>query len=90
MGWVNPAPPLNAGEQIRWKQVALHSLETTTASGTLYVTTTDLLFMPNKFSGRFKDWGLSGSPSNRLPMSGSRNARVLRITEASGAESESS
>jgi len=47
--------PLNTGEKIRWQRPASYSLARALIGGTLYVTSSLLVFVPGKLATRHKD-----------------------------------
>lgn len=57
MGFLNPKPALKDGEQIRWQKPAGYSLERRSAvSGTVYVTSADVIFVPNRLNFTHRNW----------------------------------
>ncbi len=52
MGLINLEPTLHEGEQIVWRRPAAHSLDRRAVSGTLYLTSIALVFMPNRLNRR--------------------------------------
>jgi hypothetical protein len=49
---INLEPTLHAGEQVRWRRPAALSLEQRLITGTLYLTSEAVLFMPNRLNRR--------------------------------------
>jgi len=52
VGLINPAPPLEVGDAIRWKHAAVYSTESHTIGGMLYVTNRYLVFAINRVEVR--------------------------------------
>jgi hypothetical protein len=55
--FINVRPPLAAGETIRWQTNCGYSLDTSLVGGNLFLTSSELIFMPNRLSGRRRSWG---------------------------------
>jgi hypothetical protein len=56
LSFLNSQPPLAPGDEVRWQRPAAYCLDNSTVGGTLSVTLTQLVFMPNRMSSR-RDWG---------------------------------
>ena len=52
MGLINLEPTLHEGEEVIWRRPAARSLADRTVTGTLYLTSDALLFMPNRLNRR--------------------------------------
>jgi ribosomal protein L17 len=52
MGLINLEPTLRVGEEVQWRRPAAHSLEDRAVTGTLFLTTLGLVFMPNRLNRR--------------------------------------
>lgn len=96
MGWLNPTPSLDAGEDIEWGRACGMVVRATTSGGMLYVTSARVLFVPNRmnFPRRILRerhvWPLAdvesidvAAPDYRLDYAGGMHKR-LRISLRSG------
>jgi hypothetical protein len=52
MGLINLDPTLHQGEEIEWRRPAARSVPGRTIAGTLFLTSSSVLFMPNRLNRR--------------------------------------
>jgi hypothetical protein len=52
MGLINLDPTLHQGEEVLWRRPAARSLADRTVSGTLFLTSISVVFMPNRLNRR--------------------------------------
>lgn len=62
MGFFNTEPPLQPSEQIRWFRPMGYSLKANAIAGRLYVTTSELIFVPSNLARRHKNDGPPRTP----------------------------